>query len=385
MFNINFKFKRDNDVPMRPPVLGGGEEVVEPSVNGGFTIFGTKKNGALAISAVYAAVEMISNSIAVLPVLSENKEIVKVFDETKQGKFMFIKCLISDMLLYGNGYAYIIKDATGHAVALRYISAQDVTIFYDKQKDYLVYNCSLLGGKVAPEEMIHIYKNSKDGVSGIGVLHFAARSIDLSNYTEDAAVDYYKDGLNISALAHAKQPMTKVQAQQALQSLQGNIETGSGKKIKFVPFDIDFNTLTTNAKDAALVESRLYNITEVARYFCISPVLLQDLSHGSYSTIEAANLQFLTQTLLPYIFILETEFNKKMIPAGADYRIDLDETALLRTDAKSTAEYYSKLCNDGIISINEAREALGYETVEGGDKIVKAYTKVEDNVVAESK
>lgn len=372
MFGIKFS-KRNMARPPKPIIEDEGY-----GVSGGFSFLNTKKSGALALSAVYCATEMIANSIAALPIESENENVVNIFNHTKQGKYMFVKSLITDMILYGNGFAYIVRNSKGQVEALRYLNATDVTIFYDKNKDYLRYHCSVVGGNVDPADMIHIYKNSKDGYTGIGVLQFASRSIDLANYTEDSAIDYYKDGLNMAGILHAKTPLTKAQAQQALQSVEGNIDTGSGKRIKFIPFDLDFNTLTANAKDAALVESRLYNITEIARYFCISPTLLQDLSHSGYSSIEAANLQFLTQTLVPYIFILETELTRKF---GVD--VNLDETALLRTDAKSTAEYYINLANNGILTTNECRTALGYEAIEGGDKITKAYTKIDDNIVAE--
>jgi HK97 family phage portal protein len=129
-----------------------------------------------------------------------------------------------------------------------------------------------------------------------------------------------------------------------------------------------------------LIDTRTFNIQEIARYFGISPVLLYDLTHGSYNSVEAANLQFLTQTLIPYITIIENEFNKKLISERNVY-IDLDERELLRTDMKSSAEYYTKLVAGGIISVNEARVSLGFNKVEGGDELNIAYTDISQNSI----
>ena len=108
--------------------------------------------------------------------------------------------------------------------------------------------------------------------------------------------------------------------------------------------------------------------------------MLYDLTHGNYNSVEAANLQFLTQTLIPYITIIENEFNKKLISERNVY-IDLDERELLRTDMNSSAEYYTKLVAGGIITVNEARENLGFNKVEGGDELTIAYTDISQNSI----
>lgn len=108
--------------------------------------------------------------------------------------------------------------------------------------------------------------------------------------------------------------------------------------------------------------------------------MLYDLTHGNYNSVEAANLQFLTQTLIPYITIIENEFNKKLISERNVY-IDLDERELLRTDMNSSAEYYTKLVAGGIITVNEARENLGFNKVEGADELTIAYTDISQNSI----
>ena len=305
------------------------------------------------------------------------------FNGNKMSKYMIIKMMVSDMLLYGNGYAYI-ERSQGIVTGIRYLETNDVQIYWDKFKGKLYYTCSVIPGKVIqPENILHIYKNSRDGYQGIGVLKYAARTIDLANYTENSSLDFFAKGLNVTGIIHAKQPMNKQQAQQALHSIEGNVNADKAY-YKFLPFDIDFQPLTQNAKDAQMIETRLFNVSEIARFFNISPVLLQDLSKSSYSTVEAANLQFLTQTLLPYISIIESEFNRKLVGEEKIF-IDLDEREFLRTDSQSTANYLKTLKESGIITTNECREQLGLPAIEGGDSLLIPYTDVNQNTLGGNK
>ena len=358
-------------------------------ISGGFSIFKQHNSFALSLSAVYSAVELISNSIALLPIqvkfkddkgeaqINNDHELNLAFNNNDMSKYMIIKMMVADMLLFGNGYA-LIERSGGHVTGIRYLEANDVQVQWDKYKKKLYYTCNTVAGKVIqPENILHIYKNSRDGHTGIGVLKYAARTIDLANYTENSSLDYFAKGLNVTGIVHAKQPMNKIQAQQALNSIEGNVNADKAY-YKFLPFDIDFQPLTQNAKDAQMIETRLFNVSEIARFFNISPVLLQDLSKSSYSTVEAANLQFLTQTLLPYISIIEAEFNRKLV-GEENIFIDLDEREFLRTDSQSTANYYVTLVNAGILSRNEVREQLGYNKVEGGDELAIPYTNTEQN------
>ena len=362
-------------------------------VSGGFSIFKQHNSFALSLSAVYSAVELISNSIALLPIqvkfkddkgeaqINNDHELNIAFNNNDMSKYMIIKMMVADMLLFGNGYA-LIERSGGHVTGIRYLEANDVQVQWDKYKKKLYYTCNLVPDKVIqPENILHIYKNSRDGHTGVGVLKYAARTIDLANYTENSSLDFFAKGLNVTGIIHAKQPMDKRQAQQALHSIEGNINADKAY-YKFLPFDIDFQPLTQNAKDAQMIETRLFNVSEIARFFNISPVLLQDLSKSSYSTVEAANLQFLTQTLLPYISIIESEFNRKLV-GEENIFIDLDEREFLRTDSQSTANYYVTLVNAGILSRNEVREQLGYNKVDGADELAIPYTNTEQNTFGE--
>ena len=214
------------------------------------------KHGALALSAVFACVEMIANSIASMDINVKSKKtrsrismipLQNLFYKNKLSKFNIIKNLVSDMLLYGNGFCKIERATDGTVVGLQYLSAENVSAFYNDNVDdtYFMYK----GERLLPGELIHIFKNTYNGYIGVPVITFASRSLQLANCAEDCAVDYYSSGLNINALIHATDSMTQHQAEQAVRSMQNAFSptTRSGGIFKFVPYDIEMESFTQTA------------------------------------------------------------------------------------------------------------------------------------------
>lgn len=359
-------------------------------VYGGDLKFGRRfsKGSALSISAVFACVEMISNALAMMPIAVkssttkgklEQLQLNRVFKHNKVTKYTLVKQMVSDMLLYGNGYAYIERSTDGIVVGLTYLPGDQVTIYHNEMTNELYYMYK--GKKILPKDIVHIYKNSYDGYCGVSMVKFAHRSIDLANAAEDSALDYYGSGMNINGIIHAKTAMTQHQADQAVKSMQGSLESIGAGKLKFLPFDLALETLSQNADDAALVETRTFNVADIARYFNIPVSMLTENNQNA----EAINLQFLTQTLTPYITLFEDELNRKLLTSD-DLYFDFDDTILLRTDAKSTAEYYGALVEKGIMTRAEVRDALGLPVIDDGlvDKLTVSYSDIEQNTLADN-
>lgn len=234
---------------------------------------GKDSRTALNLSAVWCAVELISNSIALMPIdiKRKNREtgnrendnqhyLNNVFNNGQMTRFMLIKMMMVDMLLYGNGYAYIERDGK-KVTNLRYLEATSVSVQYNPQTNDLFYLCSLVNSSkpIKPENILHIYKNSKNGYEGFSILHAAKFALDLAKATENAATDYYNKGLNIQGIIHGKSPMNKIQAEQAANSINQNL-TGSQTYYKFLPFDLGFEPISQTAKDAQLIDTRTFNI-----------------------------------------------------------------------------------------------------------------------------
>ena len=162
------------------------------------------------------------------------------------------------------------------------------------------------------------------------------------------------------------------QQRQQIKSSWNTTYNGNGGGLAVIQGNMDYQQISVNAADAQLLESRNYQISDIARFFGISPILLGDLSKSSYSTLEQTQLQFLSQTLQPYITMLELEFTRKIFrpSQSGKFFVDWDEKALLRTDKTTVANYYVTLLQNGLLTANEIRKELGYPEIEGGNTTV---------------
>ena len=351
-------------------------------------IFGNKFEGsATSLSAFYSALELISNSIAILPiVIKRDNEIDKnhhlnfLFKDMLISKYNFMKMMINDVILYGNAYAYIERGTDGTPLNLIYCEHGSTTTIYNKSNQDIFYQIPFLRkGNIESINVIHLYKDSNNGIEGRSLITYANQIIKLSQATDKAASKYYSSGCALQGALTIKgaRKNAKEQARQAFQETHG--DRGSGLVI--LDDDMSYTPISSNANDSQMLEARTFNVQEIARFFNINPILLGDKDGASYASIELANIEFVTHTLMPYIVMIEEEFNRKLVkPSESNIRIDIDEKFLMmRGDMHTTSEYLTKLTSGGIITINEAREQLGLTAVEGGDEIIMPYTKIEDN------
>ena len=352
---------------------------------------------AMNLSAVYRAVEIISDSIAVLPIKIQRMDDMNGKNEIDHplklvfgdraannlSKFNMIKLLVQSVLLRGNGFAYIMRAEDGTVTGLRYLEANDVIINYDKQKDILFYSVPKFSNtkRVEPCNMIHLLKNSYDGVNGLSVLSYANRALKTANATEESAKSFFDNGCNLSGVLTVQGQLQQKQKDDIRASWAQAYANG-GQGLAVLQGNMSYQPIQISAKDSQMLESRLYNVQDIARFFGISPVLLGDLSHASYNTIEAVQQEFLIHTLQPYVTMIENEFNRKLLkPSERKLTIILETNEILRTDKSAQATYYSTMLTNGILTINEIRKELGYNPVEGADNLVLPYTDLSQNTI----
>ena len=133
-----------------------------------------------------------------------------------------------------------------------------------------------------------------------------------------------------------------------------------------------------------MLESRKYNSEDICRFFGVNPALL-GMEGFQTSNIEEITMQFIQYTLLPYISMFESEFKKKLIPQSeSNLKIIFDTNALLRGTKTTQSTYYSTLIQCGVLSINEVRKDLGYNSVEGGDRNIVAYSDINQNAIQQN-
>ena len=206
----------------------------------------------------------------------------------------------------------------------------------------------------------------------------------LASATDKAASNYYSSGCAINGVLTLKG--SRRNSKEAARDAFAAVHSGSNSSgIVILDDETTYQPLSSNANESQMLETRLFNISEIARFFNINPVLLGDLSKSSYNTIEAANIEFVSHTLMPYISLIECELNRKLFRESEEgYVFDIDETYLIKGDKNSTATYYKTLVDSGIITRNEARRGLGLNPLDGLDDIVIPYTNIADNTIHQS-
>ena len=344
--------------------------------------FNSTKNttrSILNLSAGFAAIDLISNKIASIPIVVKTKDgdevehsFDHVFDTTICGKFITIKQMVWDTLVSGNGLAYIKRDRDGIAKELIYVPTGSFTICYNQQAQQLYYLIPTLSDKkIEPINVIHILKNSIDGVNGKSIPWYARKTVNLATAAENAAFNFFDSGCAISGILKSNKPLSTQQKTDIKMSWNQAHVQGEPSGLAVLGNDLDFQEIGSNSAESQLLESRKYSVREIARFLGIPPELIGDEVNKSYNSLSQAVDALITFTLMPFIQIIEDEFNRKcLLPSERRiYHIDFKEEDLRMPDETAQAQALNSLVAGGIMTQNEARKILGLPEVDGGDEL----------------
>lgn len=346
----------------------------------------------MLLSTVYRCVDLISTSVAVLPLetfkLDEEGfktrytahpayELLNLEPNENMTRFVFFKTLMVSVLLTGNGYAYIERNHKLQVEQLVYIPSSQVTITWiTDQRGVRRKRYQVAGWKdlVAPLDMIHILNFSYDGIIGVSTLTHARQTLNIATSSEEHAAGFFKGGGSLSGIlkqvAGTRIDKTQKDQMYKIWEERTNPMTGKPNGIMIIEANYDYQPISISPKDSQLLESRLFNVQDICRFFSVSPVKAFDLSKSSYSTVEATQLEYLTDTALAVITKIELEINRKVfLPSERRVvKAEFITSAILRTDKAAQAAYYKELSYVGGITPNETRRELGYSRVEYGDE-----------------
>lgn len=346
----------------------------------------------MALSAVYRCVTVISEGVAQLPI-----EIFKVDARGNKRKyrdhpcyyalreepnedmsrFTLFKTLIASTLLRGNGYAYIERDDKGYMRSMRFVPAGLVSIVYimDQGIEYRRYMVTGFKNLVEPSDMIHILNYSNDGIKGISTLEHARNTMKISHSAESYANGFFENGGAVSGVLTMKEGKRLRDGQRAdiLDAWKGAFDpiTSGPNGIAVLDADMDYKSITINPADAQMLETRQFNVVDICRFFGVSPVKCFDLSNSSYSTVEATQLSFLTDTLTPLLENIELEIKRKVFLPSEKKNIEVkfDVDNLIRADKMSQANFMKSIFYMGGLTPNEIRQKIDLSPVENGDHL----------------
>ena len=297
--------------------------------------------------------------------------------------FNFKKALIKDLILRGNAYAKI--ERNGKDVFLRYLPTTVVTPKMDGSGYYFEiqsYSTDVSGERYQAEvvdayDMLVLTKNNQyNSITGKGLLDYAndvfATSIEETNYMYNLLVN----GLSSKAILNSKTPFKREIKEQLKRDLR-DYYAGSNNagKVMLLEGDVNVLPLAMTPTDMKLLENKAFNISEIARFLNIPKHMLGlDKQQGTYSNITLERLQLLTNTLMPYVTIIEQAMNQKLLDDNEranGYYFKFDVSELMKMTPQDNADYMLKLFDANVVTIEEVRATLGL----GGDADTIAYLK----------
>lgn len=346
---------------------------------GGFSSYSSQK--AMRISTAYACTNIISDAVALLPLKVKKyekgkmvdiehplKKILNLIPNKRYNHFDLFKLLIQSVILNGNGYLYIERDERLNVKALHLLDPAYVQPM--PQEDGTVkYIVAGMDSAVDAVNMIHLFQHVDEMFNGISVIKYASKCLEAAWDVEDQANKFFKRGAGLLGVLKAAAPLTDAQKGQIAQSWEKSISKTSSGGVAILPQGLDFQSISVNPEDAQLLETRQYSVIDICRFFNVSPIKVFDYGHLSYNSLEQIELSFLQDTILPYVQLIEDEFNRKLFKPSeiGELYVDFDFTQMLQADKKTEAEYYRTLVTNGILSLNEARERLGFAPLDGDE------------------
>lgn len=342
---------------------------------------------ALALSAVWACVNLISGTISSLPLMvyrtkaDGSREVVKDhplykllhdspnYDQTALDFWDFISASIE---LRGNGYAHIVREG-GRIVSLSPINPAQMSVRRLTSGE-LQYSWSANGQSHVSKDrdILHIRGFGGDPVGGMSTLRFARNAFGLAQSAERAAGEMFLNGLRPSGVLKFKPWLTNEQREVARQEMAEKLRAGNGGKPLILEGDTDWQQLTISPEDAQMLESRTFSVEEVCRFFGVPPHMVGHTSKATSfgSGIESQTLGFQKFTLRRRFKRIEQAIQKQLLtPADRAQGIvvEFNQEGLLRGDSKGRSAFYQAMTGIGAMTINEVRKLENLPPVEGGD------------------
>ncbi len=342
---------------------------------------------AIQVSAVYACVRVIAETVASLPLhvyettdtgsrkANEHPLYRLLHDEpnTEMTSFVWRETMLSHLLLYGNSYCQIIRSGRSKIVGLYPLLPDRMTVDRDS-KGKLTYTYTTSDGKIAylaPEDVLHIPGLGFDGVMGYSPIALEKAAIGLGIAAEEYGSKFFANGARPSGiLTHPNTVKDPAALRASWNAAYGG--SGNASRVAVLEEGMTFTPLSIPNNEAQFLETRKFQVTEICRIFRVPPHMIGDLERATFSNIESQNISFAVHTIRPWLVRIEQAVNRALIPENekgrfyAQFNID----GLMRGDYKSRMEGYAIARQNGWMSTNDIRALENLNPIseeEGGD------------------
>lgn len=356
--------------------------------------FGTGGSGksvtpssAIQMSAVYACVRVISETIASLP--------LGVYEETDAGSrkatdhplyrllhdepnpemtsFALRETMMSHLLLWGNSYCQILRSGRNGILGLYPLLPEQMEVDRDS-RGQLTYTYTTSEGrtvKLDPMEVLHIPGLGFDGVMGYSPIALEKNAIGLGLAAEEYGGKFFNNGARPSGVL--KHPNT-VKDPEKLRESWNKAYGGSANAGNTAVLEegMDYKPISMSNNEAQFLETRKFQVSEICRIFRVPPHMIADLEHATFSNIEHQSISFAVHTIRPWLVRIEQAMNRALFPETEKGRfyVQFNMDGLMRGDYKSRMEGYAVARQNGWMSANDIRALENLNPIpeeEGGD------------------
>ncbi len=367
---------------------------------GNYVHFGTDgittvtERNVLAIDSVFACVDTISRSLAMMPIDLYRAEsngdktavrnhaavfLLKRRPRRGQIAFEFRRALVVQAALWGNGYAYVRRDGAGSPVELVLVPAGRVQMVDTpmglRYVMYLLSDSGLGNGETVvatPEDVIHIKSMSQNGIRGVDMVRLFGRMLGTALNINEYANSYFGNGAQVGGVVESPHDLGN-EGLKKIREQFNEFKVGGSKAGHVAVLDegMTYRPVGANMGDTAAIESDAAMVRKIARVWGVPSFMIGDMERATFDNVEHLSTLFINQTLMPWAQQIEEEFGRVLLTerqyASMNYEWKHDFEEYLRADTLGRAKQAEMLLRYGVISRNEARQRVGYASVAGLD------------------
>lgn len=353
------------------------------------------ERSAMQMTAVYSCVRILSEAVAGLPLHlykytdSGGKAMALdhplyhlLHDEPnpEMSSFVFRETLMTHLLLWGNAYAQIIRNGKNEIVALYPLMPNKMSV--DRDENGRLYYTYYRGSDEAiknkdfavtlqPSDVLHIPGLGFDGLVGYSPIAMAKNAIGMAIACEEYGAKFFANGAAPGGVL--EHPGTIKDPQRVRESWQSTFGgSGNANKIAVLEEGMKYTPIGISPEQAQFLETRKFQINEIARIFRVPPHMVGDLEKSSFSNIEQQSLEFVKYTLDPWVIRWEQSIQRSLLSRDekAAYFVKFNLEGLLRGDYQSRMNGYAIGRQNGWMSANDIRELENLDRIpeeDGGD------------------
>ena len=353
------------------------------------------ERSAMQMTAVYSCVRILAEAVAGLPLhLYRYKEdggkekaldhplYLLLHDEPnpEMSSFVFRETLMTHLLLWGNAYAQIIRNGKGEVIALYPLMPNRMVVDRDIHGQlYYQYTRSTeeaptmkgVTVNLPPSDVLHIPGLGFDGLVGYSPIAMAKNAIGMAIACEEYGAKFFANGAAPGGVL--EHPGTIKDPQRVRESWQSTFGgSGNSNKIAVLEEGMKYTPIGISPEQAQFLETRKFQINEIARIFRVPPHMVGDLEKSSFSNIEQQSLEFVKYTLEPWLVRWEQSIQRTLFSPEEKkrYFAKFNVEGLLRGDYASRMSGYATARQNGWMSANDIRELENMDRIpaeEGGD------------------